>query len=73
MTHLSATQLEQMLAEQLDPTLRAHAEAHVNACDECLARLESLQRSRPAALKLLVDLLVHPPAASQAVAQLQSS
>jgi serine/threonine protein kinase len=67
MTHLSAAQLEQMLAEQLAPELRADAEAHVNACEDCLARLESLQRSQSPALKLLVDLLVHPPAASLAV------
>jgi serine/threonine protein kinase len=62
MTHLTTQQLESLLSEGLDPELRVRVEAHVNDCDDCLKRLEALQRSEAPALGTLVELLIRPPA-----------
>jgi serine/threonine-protein kinase len=62
MSHPSMEQLERLLADEFPPGSREPLEAHVNGCDECLARLEKLQRPHSAGLGLLVDLLVRPPA-----------
>ena len=46
------------------PEGRDALEAHVNGCDECLTRLEAIRRAQPADMRLLVELLVHPPKVS---------
>jgi eukaryotic-like serine/threonine-protein kinase len=62
MSHPSAEQLAALLAGELPPEGRDPLEAHVNGCDECLARLETLQRSRFTPLGRVVELLLSPPA-----------
>jgi serine/threonine-protein kinase len=62
MTHPPQDQLLRLLADDADPEGREALEAHVNRCDECLARLEVLRRPGGADLRLLVELLVCPPA-----------
>jgi serine/threonine-protein kinase len=61
MTHPSRDQLLQFLAEELRPEDRGWIEGHVNACEKCLEQLEVLQPPRPADLRILADLLLHPP------------
>jgi serine/threonine-protein kinase len=62
MSHPSAEQLAALLAGDLPPEGRDPLETHVNGCDECLARLEALQRSRFAPLGKVVELLLSAPA-----------
>ncbi len=62
MSHLSADQLQALLAGDLPPEGRDPLEAHVNGCDECLARLEALQRSRFTPLGRVVEMFLSPPA-----------
>jgi serine/threonine-protein kinase len=62
MSHPPADQLAALLAGELPPEGRGPLEAHVDGCDECLARLETLQRSRFVPLGRVVELLVSPPA-----------
>jgi serine/threonine-protein kinase len=61
MTHPADDQLLQLLADESTPESRAALDAHVNRCDECLARLESLRGGRAADVRMLVELLVRPP------------
>jgi serine/threonine-protein kinase len=58
MTHPTDEELFRLLA---DDTTGDGIAQHVNHCDECLARLEELRRGRGADVRLLVELLVHPP------------
>ena len=64
MTHPREDQLARLLADEAAPEGRDALEAHVNGCDECLTRLEAIRRAQPADMRLLVELLVHPPKAS---------
>lgn len=61
MTHPPDDQLLQLLADRATPECRDALDAHVNRCDECLARLESLRGGPAADVRLLVELLVCPP------------
>jgi serine/threonine-protein kinase len=61
MSHPTQDQLQRLLAGEKTAE-DARLEAHVNGCNECLARLESLQGARSGELGFLVELLVHPPA-----------
>jgi serine/threonine protein kinase len=61
MTHPTAQHLRRFLAGELPAREQARVEAHVNDCDECLGRLEATQRERPADVRLLAGLLLHPP------------
>jgi serine/threonine protein kinase len=61
MSHPSLHQLQRRLGETLSCDERNWVESHVNGCDTCLEQLEVLQRPRPAELRLLADLLLHPP------------
>jgi serine/threonine-protein kinase len=62
MTHPPEDELARLLADELAAEGRDALEAHVNGCDACLARLEAMRRSHPADVRLLVELLVRPPA-----------
>lgn len=62
MSHPSLEQLQRFLADEEPSVGRARLENHVNRCEKCLDQLEILQRSRQADLKLLAELLLHPPA-----------
>ena len=64
MTHPPEDQLARLLADEAAPEGRDALEAHVNGCDECLTRLEAIRRAQPADMRLLVELLVHPPKVS---------
>jgi len=64
MTHPPEDQLARLLADETAPEGRDALEAHVNGCDECLTRLEAIRRAQPADMRLLVELLVHPPKVS---------
>jgi serine/threonine-protein kinase len=61
MSHPPPDQLERLLADEPAPEGRDALEAHVNGCDECLARLEAIRRADPADVRLLVELLVGTP------------
>src|SRR5262249_55825329 len=61
MTHPADDQLLRLLADQATPDSRDALDAHVNRCDECLARLEALRGGPAADVRLLVELLVCPP------------
>src|SRR5262249_12064422 len=50
-----------LLADDLPAPEHDRVEAHVNGCDVCLERLDYLQRQSPDDLRLLAELLLHPP------------
>src|SRR5262249_6974817 len=61
-SHPTPEQLRLLLVEELPHADRDRLEAHVNDCDECLQRLEDLQRRRPGDDRhLLAALLLEPP------------